>query len=102
MDQQSESDGMMDDRELLEMAAKAAGYKGQWDKEWWAMCDGENHWNPLRHNGQALRLAAKLHLWEAIRLAHRGVSADTDIYAATRRAIVRAAAELARATAQKD
>jgi hypothetical protein len=50
----------MTDRELLEAAAKAAGYTGQWDANWYAMCDGENYWDPLRHNGQAFRLAVSM------------------------------------------
>ena len=70
------------------------------------MCDGENHWNPLRHNGQALRLAVKLRM--DIVHFESGVRADvtsyddchedngSDPYAATRRAIVRAAAEIGR------
>lgn len=96
----------LSDRELLELAAKAAGYTGQWDADWYAMCDGENHWDPLRHNGQALRLAVKLDI--AFMQYTEKVSATTntgqqfcewlrgDPYAATRRAIVRAAAALAK------
>lgn len=87
----------MTDRELMELAAEAAGI------EYCGPQSGTNvslrdtpYWNPLENDGDALRLAAKLYLWEPIRLAHREVSADVDIYAATRRAIVRAAAEHAR------
>lgn len=58
------------------------------------IADQRRHWNPLVDDGDALRLAAKLYLWEPIRLAHREVSADVEIYAATRRAIVRAAAAI--------
>lgn len=52
----------MDDHELLELAAKAAGYElldvGDYqiyDKEW-------RGWNPLTSNGDALRLAMKLRI----------------------------------------
>ena len=98
----------MNDRELLELAAKAAGHAidridAMHDPEDWAC------WNPLEDDGDALRLAVKLHLdisvdidgalvetqmkdesaW-ASEFAH-----DGDLYAATRRAIVRAAAVIA-------
>ena len=88
----------MTDRELLEAAAKAAGLTFGWVDDFGVMCAGMeagSRWNPLTDDGDALRLAAKLYLWEAIRLAHRDVSADVDIYAATRRAITRAAAAMA-------
>ena len=94
-------------RELLERAAKAAGYAVH------AACQKERDdmgyghvglwipgestaWNPLVNDGHALRLAVKLYLWDAIRLAHRlvGVPGAPDLYAATRLAIVRAAAAL--------
>lgn len=105
------------DRELLEAAAKAAGIKGQWMAE---PPDGLSEdpyfnfvvatgyiWNPLTDDGDALRLAVKLGL--TINPYKRGifVSRDEDEpviteewadddYAATRRAIVRAAAEIGR------
>ena len=104
----------MTDRELLELAAKAAGlgtlvwgdkYKlgddeidctdmpyvrsGQPD-------EGDVFWNPLTDDGDALRLAVKLNLWEAVRDGHQHLDSDGDPYAATRRAIVRAAAEIGR------
>ena len=47
---------MADLQRLLALAGEAAGYKGQWDNNWWSMCCGENHWDPLRHNHQAFRL----------------------------------------------
>jgi hypothetical protein len=95
----------MTDRELLEAAAKAAGYlpnnNWQWSERAGSSgafryrCAGEwIEWNPLTDDGDALRLAVRLYLWEAIRLAHREVSNEVDIYAATRRAIVRAAAAM--------
>jgi len=101
----------MTDRELLELAAKAAGMP--WDQ--WVI-DGDDSWNPLTDDGDALRLAVQLGLDVCIdtpieREPHThvigfvGNSADTvdvieahgDPYAATRRAIVRAAAEIGRA-----
>jgi hypothetical protein len=113
----------MTDRELLELAAKAAGISpsdggpvvvyessGVWlaDDKWW---------NPLTDDGAALRLAVKLNLQVAPDPANSMGCAwlareddaepveetvavelwrDSDPYAATRRAIVRAAAEIGR------
>lgn len=94
----------MSDRELLELAAKAAGLP--WDQ--WIIA-GNDHWNPLADDGDALRLAVKLGIqclysdfsgnaearWD--RGAHRlDEYGPGDPYAATRRAIVRAAAEIGR------
>ena len=115
----------MNDKELLEQAAKAAGlpyikpaegYDGRL-----GILIGENRmntqvWNPLTDDGDALRLAVKLRLtveqWffgqealvydfkESTMYEGLGVSVHepygTDPYAATRRAIVRAAAEIGR------
>ena len=104
----------MTDRELLELAAKAAGYGAHWDEEYdrMQMCyqhkGGPNfeEWNPLEDDGDALRLAVKLRM--NVRVEDYGASARIDgkphgawsgceahlhggIYAATRRCIVRAA-----------
>jgi hypothetical protein len=97
----------MTDRELLELAAKAAGLKGWkfyeehpvdgYPRHSFGMRLGGNRWNPLTDDGDALRLAAKLFLWQAVRDGYQHVDSDNDIYAATRRAIVRAAAEIGRA-----
>ena len=95
----------MSDRELLELAAKAAGIKGSFVGDVFAIAWGEerDYWNPLTDDGDALRLAVKLGLvldaqgdktfcgttqYDAIE-HHKD-----DPYAATRRAIVRAAAEI--------
>lgn len=59
----------MTDRELLELAAKAAGIEGQYaflhyfDGEEDGICSPGNHrvWNPLTDDGDALRLAMKTH-----------------------------------------
>lgn len=113
---------MSADRELLELAAKACGYDTA--HHWNAyrltlnppvesLCIGgvSTAWNPLRDDGHALRLAVKLGL--SIQLGTYKVAVefipqedgssicvsegyDNDEYAATRRAIVRAAAEIGR------
>ncbi len=100
----------MTDKELLELAAKAAGYV-EWD---WLASDGnlnvydkkgrQEAWNPLTDDGDALRLAVKLGITVDIieeasgagALHHKWCSEinNGDPYAATRRAIVRAAAEI--------
>jgi hypothetical protein len=101
---------MSTDRELLEAAAKAAGYDVQWHDAWRCfvhvgpfntdnpptLAGQRMVWAPLQNDGDALRLAAKLYLWEPIRFAHRLVGGPgcPDIYAATRRAIVEAAAAI--------
>ena len=82
----------MTDREELELAARAAGN---------GFVIG--YWNPLTDDGDALRLAVKLELdvmFASVRSVDDDVNitieAGTDPYAATRRAIVRAAAEIGR------
>lgn len=124
----------MTDRELLELAAKAAGYRkyypeymgrksfvtieerfhnDDWRKSGTSITTMD--WNPLEDDGDALRLAVKLRLLiespfnqmgtlsrPLVRSQERarGVSCNEgdqviqDPYAATRRAIVRAAAEI--------
>jgi len=104
---------MMTDRELLKLAAKAAG------KDVWTDADGnlytdtpigiEITWNPLTDDGDALRLAVKLNIWPVRQydrpmiVVQRGAAyfdeiaeceIEGDELAATRRAIVLAAAEL--------
>ncbi len=102
----------MTDRELLEAAAKAAGLCLEWDghpDKWQPMYyDGKTYhgWNPLTDDGDALRLAVKLRMGISLPV-HKTIKADVvvftdssvnvreegnDPYAATRRAIVRAAA----------
>lgn len=108
----------MNDHELLELAAKAAGYEKDWHwNHHFIMSAGGSvkegnswvTWNPLTDDGDALRLAVKLelNLW----IGAGGTDAEHDDYplktvtqicdhltgdpyAATRRAIVRAAAEI--------
>jgi hypothetical protein len=99
----------MTDRELLELAAKAAGIEINWFK--WERLTGQ--WNPLTDDGDALRLAVGLDIH--IRPYDTSVFADhethggvynifedyrnhkNDKHAATRRAITRAAAEIGKA-----
>jgi hypothetical protein len=109
----------MSDKELLELAAKAAGIEVKPHTNYkihkeLIFTSGGRNWNPLTDDGDALRLAVKLgfsinidnvptdgccectevEVWQ---------TGDTfiynfegDPYAATRRAIVRAAAEIGR------
>ena len=93
----------MTDRELLELAAKAAGYDVTWLKDSQFIHDGDDWWDPLTDDGDALRLAVKLHMQVSITtescraetLPVLGVRVnDNDEFAATRRAITRAAAEI--------
>lgn len=121
----------MTDRELLEAAAEAAGIRydpeaskphpksGAWFGLW-LLIDGEpndltrRRWNPLTDDGDAFRLAVKLWL-EVTQVhgqAHAGMRGkfwcteswfpDSDPYAATRRAIVRAAAALTRMESKEE
>ena len=93
-------------KELLELAAKAAGIT--WPTKWPNPSEGDPNWNPLTNDGDALRLLVKAKItidmdyleasWidtngEVQMLTEYG---EKDPYAATRRAIVRAAAEIGR------
>jgi len=62
---------MKTDRELLELAAKAAGIDATYEDRWGGMLvpttieepdDGVLFWNPRTNSGDALELATKLHL----------------------------------------
>ena len=99
----------MTDRELLELAAKAAGYNMAKVLDGYPMyMEGHGIWNPLTDDGDALRLAVKLGMtieqWSEghVYVGHRHPGNfehekhGTDPLAATRRAIVRAAAEIGR------
>lgn len=93
----------MTDRELLELASKAAGI--EFDGRFGCFYDGHlKPWNPLTDDDDALRLAVKLgvdiyvddgksEVW-VTESNHPIEHFDNDPYAATRRAIVRAAAEI--------
>ena len=108
----------MTDRELLEAAAKAAGGRVSFDYSpdgypWLqAVVDGKPQpypvrWNPLTDDGDALRLAVKLRLtlncsYDDVAICGQEFTQKEvfierngeDPLAATRRAVVRAAAEL--------
>lgn len=96
----------MNDKELLELAARAAGMRFVIDDEiGFAVIDEYGFpipWNPLTDDGDALRLAAKLGMDVCIRPSVAYVYTDMlnqDLVkdACYRRAIVRAAAEIGRA-----
>ena len=117
----------MNDRELLKLAAKAAGFGAQnppnnphcWTESEYPKGSGQHGalwnyvgysdtaelWNPLTDDGDALRLAIDLEL--DVSLGKSGAVVEfgrlqieeldaSDTYAAVRRAIVRAAAEIGR------
>lgn len=91
----------MNDRELMELAAKAVGLRIiAWTSGGLAVLDGERYWQPLERDGDALRLAVKLGIavWrdeDVLYVNHAGEPLVGDPYAATRRAIVKAAADMA-------
>lgn len=101
---------MVNDRELLELAARAAGIKYKWEQEGYAYGDvgivpkgWRRCWNPLTDDSDALQLAVMLCIDISFNELALCVYADEcmepftrtpDSYAATRRAIVRAAAEI--------
>lgn len=106
----------MTDRELLELAAKAAGIKYTIKDGLFVAHGNKNEppipWNPLDDDGDALRLAVYLRLmiaWDRWNdndyacIRHRdldeeiGIQIDQSPEKTTRRAIVRAAAEIGRA-----
>ena len=113
----------MNDRELLDLAAKAAGFiddatdqseayglhRGEDGVFYTTDSDGWREWNPITDDGDALRLAAALDM--LVSAHRRSVYAQTlngetpsayasqggqDQMANIRRAIVRAAAEIGR------
>jgi len=99
----------MNDRELLELAAKAAGIdvNGAMRADW--LNGHSTYWNPLKDDGDALRLAVQLCLYVTVGPLASAASwpphgawlqevieaHGLDRNAATRRAIVRAAAAIA-------
>ncbi len=103
----------MTDREMLELAAKAAGLEFN-DKRSPTgsialYCPMEGWWDPLTNDGDALRLAVKI--WICLDIEGEAICASVykarpencihvherefnDMAAATRRAVTRAAAEI--------
>jgi len=101
----------MTDRELLELAAKAAGVEARWVSGVEVLSPSGEHvigfkqWNPLTDDGDALRLAVRLDItvgqYKNFSFAYHEGDEESeehgdDKQAATRRAIVRAAAEIGR------
>jgi hypothetical protein len=90
----------MTDRELLEAAAKAAGYEIVYHAPYGEMMlrGIQDPWEPLYDDGDALRLAADLDLFAGsgywTELAVARLKGGTAKYANVRRAIVCAAAAL--------
>lgn len=108
----------MNDRELLEMAAKAIGIKIlSWGGPDYysdrsglvAYTDKFQEWNPLTDDGDALRLAVRLQIdldfgLDSVRISEQHLVlvdyvdfGPTDSMTIVRRAIVRAAAEIGKA-----
>jgi len=105
----------MTDRELLELAAKAAGIEPVYCYESRRNClrvgDKKSYaiWRPLTDDGEALRLAVNLgiqidprthvgaiHVYGSAGRVDEPCALTSKPYAETRRAIVRAAAEIGR------
>lgn len=108
----------MDDRTMLELAAKAVGIVNEgfdehsgYDVWWLPDANSYDAWNPLENDGDALRLAVKLGLdvelhgcltvfpyacaYDCERnIAEEEQPDDGDVFKATRRAITRAAAAI--------
>ena len=111
----------MNDLQLLHFAARAAGHalSLEWDCAAHGIFIGTGRgdlqtWDPLTDDGDALRLAVKLrlgiehnHPWDSVQWVQVSNAVGTNLVfeefddypeAATRRAIVRAAAEIGRTT----
>jgi hypothetical protein len=94
----------MTDKELLELAAKAAGLRlfiwGAKNSENYCIKNNDgtpgDRWNPLTDDGDALRLALKLMEFEPYKSRGYLPTITSDV-AATRRAITRAAAAIGKA-----
>jgi hypothetical protein len=96
----------MTDRELLELAAKAAGditHEEIWNGKYSLFERNGYGWNPLTYDGDAFRLMVKLQMVVGIYPTKTNVTADgvfleefhgNNSSSATRRVIVRAAAEI--------
>ena len=86
----------MTDRELLELAAKAAGiFDLRFDNNCVAYRNVHIEWNPLTDDGDAFRLAVKCLPFHTLQYSREDYDhCQQDPYAATRRAIVRAASEI--------
>ncbi len=113
----------MTDSEMLELAAKAAGIDYRDDNDYWMhqghcafwsyndLCTCGARWNPLTDDGDALlavTLGIGVQSYSGLGYSHAGIETvkksivvkelhDDGPYAATRRAIVKAAAEFGKA-----
>jgi hypothetical protein len=124
-----QGDEEMTDKELLELASKAININVVWNEKLqsfvyfaFSNCPKPMVWNPLIYDADALRLAVKLEIaYVCIDTPHEGephshvigfsidhnsttvdaIEHHGDPYAATRRAIVRAAAEIGKATGEQ-
>ncbi len=95
----------MTDREMLKLAAKAAGLTIMWNEpfkryERFVLEKYAGAWDPLTDDGDAFRLAVRMRM--LVDMEDRSVNGlyfeyEEDRNAAVRRAIVRAAAEIGRA-----
>lgn len=97
-----------EDKQLLELAARAAGYDYLPANGVIVVGGIPGNWNPLTNDGDAFRLAAKLQL--EIDICKTGIAVRTpcgrkilidsesekDVYSACRLCITRAAAEIGR------
>ena len=102
----------MNDRESLELAAKAAGIRLEWDgppDQWVPMFyDGKTYraWNPRKDDADTLQLAAKLLIQiypdkDEVEVFHMEIGylvepTNGDVLDAIRRGVLRAAAEIGR------
>jgi len=96
----------MNDKELLALAAKAAGYKLEDhydDDQYYPWCaETKAFWNPLLDDGDALRLMVKLGMdilfdQRIVAVTYWATTQEPysiDMEASTRRAIVKAAATI--------
>lgn len=99
----------MTDKELIELAAKAAGITGTWHRSGYVAYSGWSGsiFDPLNDDGDAFRLAVKLKIKFERHIAHPFVAAfatgivgrfeeqeGEDACSATRRAITRSAAQI--------
>ncbi len=109
----------MEDRELIELAAKAAGMPGGFGKVlmilgsevdltgvWYVDADQSQVWQPLVDDGEAMRLAHALDLTVSFGEDFTGVYWKGPVLIGLsdlcpRRAIVRAAAEIGKAMQEK-
>ena len=71
----------MEDKELIELAAKAAGITGTWHRAGFVAYSGwaGGFFNPLTDDGDALRLAVKL----CIDVSHDAIGMKSFVYART-------------------